>query len=107
MLSYKEYDNAQAVEIVLEGRVSTAEFDALAGRLEAFIKRHGRGGRRAGLANVARRRGGPLSGSSTAALEPFGLLDRLSRGFLDRIEIIDDRRDVGRGERKDRHIGMA
>ena len=41
MLSYKEYDNAQAVEIVLEGRVSTAEFDALAGRLEAFIKRHG------------------------------------------------------------------
>jgi hypothetical protein len=40
MLSYKEYDNAQAVEIVLAGRVSTAEF-ALAGRLEAFIKRHG------------------------------------------------------------------
>jgi hypothetical protein len=42
MLSYKEYDNAQAVEIVLEGRVSTEQFDALAGRLEAFIKRHGR-----------------------------------------------------------------
>lgn len=41
MLSYKEYDNAQAVEIVLEGRVSTAEFDTLAARLEAFIKRHG------------------------------------------------------------------
>jgi stage II sporulation SpoAA-like protein len=41
MLSYKEYDNAQAVEIVLEGRVSTAEFDALARRLEAFIERHG------------------------------------------------------------------
>jgi len=42
MLSYKEYDNAQAVEIVLEGRVSTEQFDALADRLEAFIKRHGR-----------------------------------------------------------------
>jgi hypothetical protein len=42
MLSYKEYDNAQAVEIVLEGRVSTEQFDALAGRLEAFINRHGR-----------------------------------------------------------------
>jgi hypothetical protein len=42
MLSYKEYDNAQAVEIVLDGRVSTAEFDALAVKLEAFIKRHGR-----------------------------------------------------------------
>ena len=41
MHSYKEYDNAQAVEIVLEGRVSTAEFDALAGRLEALLKRHG------------------------------------------------------------------
>jgi hypothetical protein len=41
MLSYKEYDNAQAVEIVLAGRVSTEEFDALAGRLEAFIARHG------------------------------------------------------------------
>ena len=41
MLSYKEYDNAQAVESVLEGRVSTPEFDPLAGRLEAFIKRHG------------------------------------------------------------------
>ncbi len=42
MLSYKEYDNAQAVEIVLEGRVSRQDFDALAGRLEAFIARHGR-----------------------------------------------------------------
>jgi len=42
MLSYKEHDNTQAVEIVLKGRVSTAEFDALANRLEAFIKRHGR-----------------------------------------------------------------
>ena len=41
MLSYKEYDNAQAVEIVLNGRVSTEEFDALATRLEAFIRRHG------------------------------------------------------------------
>jgi hypothetical protein len=27
MLAYKEYDNAQAVEIVLTGRVSTEEFD--------------------------------------------------------------------------------
>jgi len=42
MLSYKEYDNAQAVEIVLEGRISTEEFEALAQRLEAFIARHGR-----------------------------------------------------------------
>jgi hypothetical protein len=41
MLSYKEYDNAQAVEIVLKGRGSTEEFDALATRLEAFIGRHG------------------------------------------------------------------
>ena len=42
MLTYQEHDNAQAVEIVLEGRVSTEEFDALAQRLEAFIKRHGK-----------------------------------------------------------------
>ena len=42
MLTYKEYDNTQAVEIVLEGRVSTEEFDTLAERLEAFIGRHGR-----------------------------------------------------------------
>jgi hypothetical protein len=40
MLSYKEYDNAQAVEIVLTGRVSTEEFDKVAGKLETFIK-HG------------------------------------------------------------------
>ena len=42
MLSYKEYDNAHAVEIALDGRVSTEEFEALAARLEAFIARHGR-----------------------------------------------------------------
>ena len=42
MLSYKEYDNAQAVEIVLEGRVSIEEFEAVANKLEAFIARHGR-----------------------------------------------------------------
>jgi hypothetical protein len=42
MLSYQEYDNAQAVEIVLRGRVSTEEFDAIAKKLEAFIKRHGK-----------------------------------------------------------------
>src|SRR5262245_54631432 len=41
MLSYKEYDNAQAVEIVLNGRVSTEEFDKIAGKLEAYIARHG------------------------------------------------------------------
>jgi hypothetical protein len=41
MLSYKEYDNAQAVEIVLTGRVSTEEFDKIAQKLEAYIKRHG------------------------------------------------------------------
>jgi SpoIIAA-like len=42
MLSYKEYDNAQAVEIVLAGRVSTEDFAKIAQKLEAFIKRHGR-----------------------------------------------------------------
>jgi hypothetical protein len=41
MLAYKEYDNAQAVEIVLSGRVSTEEFDKVARKLEAFIERHG------------------------------------------------------------------
>ena len=41
MLSYKEYDNAQAVEIVLQSRVSTEEFDRVARQLEAFIARHG------------------------------------------------------------------
>ena len=41
MLSYKEHDNAQAVEILLEGRVSTEEFDRVASKLEAFINRHG------------------------------------------------------------------
>jgi SpoIIAA-like len=41
MLIYREYHNAQAVEIVLKGRVTTEEFAALAERLEAFIKRFG------------------------------------------------------------------
>ncbi|HUU66680.1 MAG TPA: STAS/SEC14 domain-containing protein [Methyloceanibacter sp.] len=41
MLSYIEHDNAQAVEIGLSGRVSTEEFDQVARKLEAFIKRHG------------------------------------------------------------------
>jgi hypothetical protein len=41
MLSYTEHDNAQAVEIALSGRVSTEEFDRVANKLEAFIKRHG------------------------------------------------------------------
>src|SRR5690349_21510627 len=41
MLAYKEYDNAQAVEIVLSGRVSTEEFDKVARKLETFIERHG------------------------------------------------------------------
>jgi hypothetical protein len=41
MLSYREHDNAQAVEIVLKGRVSTEEFDAVSAKLEAFIERHG------------------------------------------------------------------
>jgi hypothetical protein len=40
MLAYKEYDNAQAVEIVLTGRASTEEFDKIARKLETFIKRH-------------------------------------------------------------------
>ena len=42
MLAYKEYDNAQAVEIVINGRVSTEEFDKVARKLEAFIKSHGK-----------------------------------------------------------------
>lgn len=42
MLRYKEYDNAQAVEIELSGRVSVEEFNAVAERLEAFMGRHGR-----------------------------------------------------------------
>jgi hypothetical protein len=41
VLYYKEYDNAQAVELVLTGRVSTGEFDKVARKLECFIKRHG------------------------------------------------------------------
>jgi hypothetical protein len=41
VLSCKEYDNAQAVEIVLKGRVSTEDFDSIAAKLEAFIDRHG------------------------------------------------------------------
>jgi SpoIIAA-like len=41
VLSYKEHDNAQAVEILLKGRVSTEEFDGVASKLEAFINRHG------------------------------------------------------------------
>jgi len=36
MLSYKEYDNAQAVEIVLAGRVSTKEFDQIAEKLKGL-----------------------------------------------------------------------
>ena len=40
MLSYKEHDNAQAVEILLKGRVSTEEFDGVASKLEAVIERH-------------------------------------------------------------------
>lgn len=42
MLAYKEMDNLAAAEIVVSGRVSTEEFDGVAKRLEAFIKRHGR-----------------------------------------------------------------
>jgi SpoIIAA-like len=41
MLSYKEHDNAQAVEILVKGRVLTEEFDRVASKLEAFINRHG------------------------------------------------------------------
>lgn len=41
MLSYIEHDNAQAVEIRIEGKVSTEEFDRIAASLEAFIARHG------------------------------------------------------------------
>jgi hypothetical protein len=36
MLSYTEHDNAQAVEIVLKGRVSTEEFDEHHGRVRVL-----------------------------------------------------------------------
>jgi hypothetical protein len=42
MLAYREMDNLAAVEIVISGRVSTEEFDAIARQLEAFIARHGK-----------------------------------------------------------------
>jgi hypothetical protein len=42
MLNYKEMDNLAAVEIVISDHVTTAEFDATAKKLEAFISRHGR-----------------------------------------------------------------
>ena len=42
MLSYKEYDNALAVEIVIKGFVSKREFKDTAKKLEAFIARHGK-----------------------------------------------------------------
>jgi hypothetical protein len=42
MLSYNEMDNLAAVEIVIADRVSTAEFDQIAKKLESFIARHGR-----------------------------------------------------------------
>jgi hypothetical protein len=41
MLFYKEHDNARAVEILVKGRVSMEEFDRVASKLEAFIRRHG------------------------------------------------------------------
>jgi hypothetical protein len=34
-------DNAQAVEIMLVGRVSTVQFEAVASKLEIVIMRHG------------------------------------------------------------------
>lgn len=42
MLSYREYDNALAVEITIKGFVTTKEFEATAKKLEAFITRHGK-----------------------------------------------------------------
>lgn len=42
MLAYKEMDNLAAVEIEVSGRLSTEEFDRVADKLEAFIKRHGK-----------------------------------------------------------------
>lgn len=41
MLSYREIDNAKTAEIRIAGKVSTEEFDDVAGKLEAFIERHG------------------------------------------------------------------
>ena len=42
MLEYREDAKGDLVEIVIDGRVSKAEFDAVATRLEAAIARHGK-----------------------------------------------------------------
>ena len=42
MLEYRESANDDLVEIVVDGRVSKPEFDAVATRLEAAIARHGK-----------------------------------------------------------------
>lgn len=42
MLEYREEASDDLVEIVIDGRVSKAEFDAVATRLEAAIARHGK-----------------------------------------------------------------
>ena len=42
MLDYREDVSDNLVEIVVDGRVSRAEFDAVAARLEAAIARHGK-----------------------------------------------------------------
>lgn len=41
MIDYKEDDSNQIVELTVEGQVTTADFDAMAQRLESFVKRHG------------------------------------------------------------------
>jgi SpoIIAA-like len=42
VIEYREDASSNLVEIVVDGRVSKAEFDAIAARLEAAIARHGK-----------------------------------------------------------------
>lgn len=41
MIDYREERDSNVVELTIDGKVSKAEFEALAARLEAAIKRHG------------------------------------------------------------------
>ncbi|MGD9867025.1 MAG: STAS/SEC14 domain-containing protein [Hyphomicrobiales bacterium] len=42
MLGYKEDDRLGIIEITVSGRVTAKEFEAVAGRIEAAIARHGK-----------------------------------------------------------------
>lgn len=42
MIEYREDAGTDLVEIVVDGRIGKAEFDDVADRLEAYIRRHGK-----------------------------------------------------------------